>query len=125
MKALSVKQPWANLIADGSKTIETRSWATKYRGPLLIVSSRRPLIHPAGYALAIVELTDCRPMRPSDGRLAYCELYPGAFAWLLRNIHAIEPFPIKGSLGLYDADLGAAAIAIQRELSRLQSGSSF
>jgi hypothetical protein len=36
MKALTVRQPHAQLIALGVKTIETRSWATKYRGPLLI-----------------------------------------------------------------------------------------
>lgn len=36
MKALTVLQPWASLIACGAKTIETRSWATKYRGPIAI-----------------------------------------------------------------------------------------
>ena len=36
MKALTVRQPWASLIAAGVKTIETRSWSTKYRGPLAI-----------------------------------------------------------------------------------------
>lgn len=40
MKALNVKQPWAWLIASGKKTIETRTWSTKYRGPILIVSSK-------------------------------------------------------------------------------------
>jgi len=39
MKALSVKQPWANKIASGEKTIEVRTWYTHYRGPLLIVLS--------------------------------------------------------------------------------------
>jgi hypothetical protein len=34
MKALSVKQPWANMIASGKKTIETRKWPTDYRGVL-------------------------------------------------------------------------------------------
>ena len=42
MRALSVKQPWASLIASGQKTIETRTWRTDYRGDLLIVSSRQP-----------------------------------------------------------------------------------
>ena len=41
MKALSIIQPWATLIALGEKKIETRSWATKHRGPLLIHSSKR------------------------------------------------------------------------------------
>lgn len=36
MKALTIRQPWASLIAHGVKTIETRSWSTKYRGPLAI-----------------------------------------------------------------------------------------
>jgi len=36
VRALTVRQPWASLIACGVKTIETRSWSTKYRGPLLI-----------------------------------------------------------------------------------------
>ncbi len=36
MKAITLWQPWASLIAIGAKKIETRSWATKYRGPLAI-----------------------------------------------------------------------------------------
>ncbi len=43
MKALTVRQPWASLIAAGVKTIETRSWSTKYRGPLAIhAGAHRP-----------------------------------------------------------------------------------
>ena len=41
MKAISLWQPWASAIASGSKRIETRSWATNYRGPLLIHAARR------------------------------------------------------------------------------------
>ena len=33
MKAVTVRQPWATLIALGMKRFETRSWQTKYRGP--------------------------------------------------------------------------------------------
>ena len=36
MKALTLLQPWASLIACGAKKIETRSWSTKYRGPIAI-----------------------------------------------------------------------------------------
>jgi len=35
-KVLTLTQPWATLIAIGAKHIETRSWATSYRGPLAI-----------------------------------------------------------------------------------------
>ncbi len=36
MKAITILQPWASLIACGAKQIETRSWATKYRGEIAI-----------------------------------------------------------------------------------------
>lgn len=36
MKALTLTQPWATLVAIGAKSIETRSWKTNYRGPLAI-----------------------------------------------------------------------------------------
>jgi hypothetical protein len=41
MKAISLWQPWASLVATGAKTIETRSWPTKYRGPLAIHAAKR------------------------------------------------------------------------------------
>lgn len=39
MKVLTIQEPWASLLVLGHKKIETRSWATKYRGPLLIHAS--------------------------------------------------------------------------------------
>lgn len=39
MKALSIKQPWASLIAHGIKPIENRTWKTSYRGPIYIHAS--------------------------------------------------------------------------------------
>jgi hypothetical protein len=43
MKALTILQPWASLIACGAKKIETRSWATKYRGPIAIHAGVLPV----------------------------------------------------------------------------------
>ncbi len=40
MKAISLLQPWATLVVLGLKTIETRSWGTKHRGPILIHASQ-------------------------------------------------------------------------------------
>lgn len=39
MKTLSIKQPWATLIASGIKDIENRSWAPNYEGRILIHAS--------------------------------------------------------------------------------------
>ena len=36
MKCITLTQPWASLVAIGAKQIETRSWSTRYRGPLAI-----------------------------------------------------------------------------------------
>ena len=40
MKCLSLKQPYAILLANGKKTIETRKWNTKFRGDFLIHASK-------------------------------------------------------------------------------------
>lgn len=41
MKAISLHQPWAQLVALGLKHYETRSWSTKHRGPLAIHAAKR------------------------------------------------------------------------------------
>lgn len=41
MKALSIKQPWASLIAHGIKDIENRTWPTKFRGRIYIHASAK------------------------------------------------------------------------------------
>jgi hypothetical protein len=111
LKALSVKQPWANMIASGEKTIETRTWPTAYRGELLIVSSKRPPIAPAGSAVAIATVLDCRPMTRGDERAACCSVYPGAYAWVLANLRALKPFAVRGQLGIFEVKIPKAAIA--------------
>lgn len=40
MKALTIIQPWATLIAMGSKHMETRSWSTNVRGPIAIHAAK-------------------------------------------------------------------------------------
>lgn len=50
MKALTLWQPWASLMALGLKRIETRGWSTPHRGPLAIHASSR-LSGPVGSRL--------------------------------------------------------------------------
>lgn len=63
MKAITIRQPWASLIAFGDKLYETRNWATKYRGPIAIHAGKeldkdafRYLITPLA---TIEQLTAC------------------------------------------------------------------
>jgi hypothetical protein len=103
MKALSIKNPWADLIASGKKTIETRRWRTKYRGKVLLCVSKKPVTENSGLAIAIADIIDCKPMKKSDKKAACIEKYDGAFSWFLDNVVKIKPIPVKGMLGLFEA----------------------
>ncbi len=123
--ALSVRQPFASMIAGLCpgcvKTIETRTWGTDYRGRLLIVSSLKPdtpTLHwprgeyPVGKALCIANLIACRPMTWRDCEAARCDLYYKAVSWVLADVRRIEPFPVRGRMGLYE-------VALPREMKDL------
>ncbi|WP_339060073.1 ASCH domain-containing protein [Tepidibacillus marianensis] len=43
MRALTVWQPWASLLATGNKKNETRSWNTNIRGPVAIHAAKKPI----------------------------------------------------------------------------------
>lgn len=118
MHALSVRQPWAQLIAQGDKIIEVRSRPWPYRGPLVICATARPIVLddgdkplPNGCAVAIVDMVDCRPLRPEDAAPArldgdYGDFTPaecaGKWAWVLANARMIEPVPVKGQLSPWE-----------------------
>ena len=110
MKGLTVRQPWASLIAMGYKTIEARTWTTDYRGPLLIISSKTGLAEfegfklPRGYALATCNLVDVHRFTEDDLEPAYMEKMPSKphYAWVLEDITELEPVTMTGKLKLFD-----------------------
>jgi activating signal cointegrator 1 len=44
MKALTLWQPWASLLAFGEKRVETRSWSTRYRGLVAIHAAAKETV---------------------------------------------------------------------------------
>lgn len=113
MKALSVRQPWAQLIAEGIKTIEIRSRPWKYRKPLVICATAKPVFLdddgvplPCGCAVCVVDMVDCRPLTMDDADAAYMDFEDGAcdgqWAWVLANARMVEPVPVKGQLQPWD-----------------------
>ncbi len=125
MKAISIKQPWASLIAAGVKTREIRQWPTDHRGPLLIVSSRRPVIdgHRHGAALCTVEVVGCRRMTRDDIPFAcIADFYPDHYAWELGRVQLIEPFPVMGQLRLFDVPDELIRPAAQPDASGTNTG---
>jgi len=107
MYALSVKEPWLSMIANGIKTIETRTWRLArdfLNRDILLVGSKKPKGKFSGKAACVVQVTECRRMKYTDVGEACCPVYPGAVAWKLANVRLVKPFPITGSLGLYQVD---------------------
>jgi hypothetical protein len=105
MKALSIKQPFARLIETGIKTVECRSWQTKYRGKLIICASRNPLFPglSSGVTICTINLIDCRPFFDADIESACLEFLPiDHFAWVLRNPEPVKRIEIKGQLGIFN-----------------------
>ena len=126
MKALTLTQPWATAVARGVKSIETRSWATGYRGWLAIhaakgweVDDRQfaleeayahlglfPEQYPRACIVAIAKLVKVLPVEDVDAS-AVEELFgnfdPGRFAWFLEDVTAI-PLPVncRGAQGLWN-----------------------
>lgn len=130
MHALSLLQPWASLVAIGAKRVETRSWGTKHRGPLLIHASlgKEAMLElppdleelmvsylhkagvygalPRGVILAVVRLADVQRI-PENIALPYSErqfgdFTPGRFAWFMEELHRLPiPIPCRGSLGVW------------------------
>lgn len=81
-RAISLTQPWATLMAIDAKRIETRSWATKYRGWIAIHAAKgfpsdcRRLCSRDPFATALVRavIDDAEPL-PRGKVLAVAELY--------------------------------------------------
>lgn len=101
MKALSLWQPWATLIALGVKTIETRDWSTGYRGPLAIHATKRQ----PDQALCLGPLTAEGHPSPSEGYIVgwnysggtprlYKRPIPGRVGALKRWQQQADPLPL-------------------------------
>ncbi len=126
MKAISLKQPWASWVANGSKSIETRTWKTPYRGELLICSTKKPTLGqglPNGVALCVVKILRCRPMVEADEEAARCKIYEGAWAWDLEFVGVVaDPFPVKGQLGFFDVavEFRASRPVLSRVLGKIE-----
>lgn len=104
MKVITIKEPYSTLILEGKKTIETRTWKTYHRGPILLHCSKSPKSKLSGCIFAVADLVRIKPMTKYDEKKACCEIYPGAYSWFLENIRPTELKEIKGNLGLWNFD---------------------
>jgi hypothetical protein len=129
MRALSIKQPWAELILRGDKDVENRSWRTHHRGPLLIHASRtvdrEAMRHhglgslPTGGLVGLVDVIDCTKQRSSQWHLEGC------FGWYLQRPVRLERLlPMPGRVGFFHVDESEPTILVAlRELEPRGSSS--
>jgi len=118
--ALSIRQPWAFLIASGVKDIENRKWKTPFRGRFLIHASlgmtrleydetaefaeTQGIIVPEfddlarGGIIGEAEITDC--VRESDSPWFF-----GPYGFVIRNAKPMRMVPCKGRLGFFNPHL--------------------
>ena len=115
MKALSLWQPWASLIYDGRKTIETRQWELVYRGPLAIHAAQHVekdackifgynwRTIPRGAILCIVSVQGCvrfpHALAVPDRYGDFTEGRFGIFMTMLEKFPV--PIPAKGKQGIW------------------------
>ncbi len=127
MKVITIKQPWATLIAKGYKEYEFRTWKTKYRGDILIHAGKSidkkamerfenlNLDYPLGQIIAKATITDC--VKVDEGLRSILEkkdpvVYKGVinktsndwdgYGFKLEDIKEINPIKINGKLSLWD-----------------------
>lgn len=112
-KALTVRQPWAHLIAVGIKKIENRTWQTNFRGVLYIHAGSKmhetsmdqinqkfgldvkPEQLTFSAIIARVDLVDI--ISRSDD-----PFFEGPYGWVFENTQILKPFPLSGKMGLFD-----------------------
>jgi len=126
MNAVTVSQPYASLIADGTRWIENRTWYTGHRGLLAIragkgtqyVTAAQLTKFPNGCIVAVARLVACvnlaqlnagavnhdleRSGITRDQLLAH-QHTQGPWCWVLKDIRKLPvPHRCNGSQGLWD-----------------------
>ena len=117
MKALSIKQPFAELIIQGRKKIELRKWNTNFRGEFFIHASKIPDEKamqkfnfkelPCGFIVGKEKLVDVKKYENEDEHnkdknLHLASSFWGNYGFVLENPERIKEIPCKGKLSFFD-----------------------
>lgn len=134
-KAITIHQPWAWAIAEGIKTVENRTWATSYRGPIAIhagksmasIEEGTRFIESLGYKvptfgdedfgaiIAVANLVDC--VKVDEDPLGMFGVRDNPFAqgpvcWVLSDVRKLaEPVACNGKQGLWEVEVKCGTAA--------------
>ena len=129
MKCITIKQPFASLIAEGLKEYEFRTWRTNYRGEILIHAGKTidkkamkkfemyNLKYPTGCIIAKADLTDCikvddefKKVLKEENKLVYSGVLNNKdcfeFGFKLENVEKIKNIEVNGKLSLWEYNIG-------------------
>jgi len=117
MKALTIKQPWANLVSNGIKRIENRTWRPSMKllemEELIAIhagkSIDRRAYDPGMCPISPGSPSDARPLGAIIGVAIIVDVvdessdpwFIGPLGWILDAIRIKKPIPVRGSLGLW------------------------
>ena len=127
MKVITVKQPYATLIAEGLKKYEFRTWNTKYRGDILIHAGKTVdkkaierfkdynFEYPTGCIIAKAKITDVEyvddefvnkvgPTNPLVYKGIIEKKDWAGYGFKIENVEKIKPIYINGQLGFWNYD---------------------
>lgn len=131
MRVITLKQPWATLVAEGLKKYEFRSWKLNYRGEILIHAGKGVdedamkkfehlnLKYPQSKIVAKVKILDCIELNDKinkqiieENELVYGHKYNRTgYAWKLELIEKINNSKeISGKQGIWNIDLNEKKI---------------
>lgn len=125
MKVITLKQPWATLVAEGIKEYEFRSWKYNYRGEILIHAGagvdkeemeklkQLNLDYPKKRIIAKVTIENCIKLTDdinqnicSQNPLVYGNKKRQGYAWKLNNVKKLNiNKEISGKQGIWNYDL--------------------
>ena len=118
VRCLSIRQPWAWLIAHSHKPVENRTWRTDYRGVVLIHAAKGetpgdweaaadifrrtggrwyPMTYDKGGIVGIASLTDCVTRHHSPW-------FFGPYGFVMEQARPLKFIPLRGLQGLWTPD---------------------
>ena len=123
-KALSIRQPWAELILQEKKSIETRTWNTKFRDEFYIHAGQKidvnackrfnlnPEELTTGAIIGKAKLTDVKAynskkefLKDKENHLAENPKTELMFGYILKDVEEIKPIQYKGNLGFFNINI--------------------
>lgn len=125
---LSVRQPWAWLLAHGLKDVENRTWPTSHRGDTVIHTGQ--VFDREGHAWVLEQFPQLRPLMPAQfelgGAVGRCQIlrctqasespwFCGPYGFVVIGAQPMPFVPFRGRLGFWQEPITDALHSALRD----------